>query len=430
MMEIINGEKVATNNTDGSKVVFRGGKWVPYASGGSLGSVGGPSHRPEWEQYEAHPPPSPAGMQRIEAGYKAAGGPQTLGQAGADVGMIAGALAPEGQILGPIARMAMTAAGGAAGEKLGGGSALKGAESGAIQQGVGEVAAPAINVLGRYGKNALNQQDVKRVGGYLRNLASWLPTPKSVPEFDAAFRGGEATEKVGNRLAKYETAIANRLKQKPIMQMPAPASVKGGQFATVSTDATFEDVIHQIKQLNDQARYNGPDSSLRWAAKNARQQAHELTQDLGAALNKVHPGLGKRYLAARRQYAGAATLRDIFSEPSLWDASGRMDMSKLQELVANRGVAGYRDELTRIFGRDKTNQLLKKVYRDAPPTARDVAGGLNMGVSVHPGIAIPRVFAHPHLPSSIGQIPRRFPKLPPAAAALLLGQIPQKELGQ
>lgn len=439
-METIDGEQVATNKKDGSKVVLRDGKWIPYTPKGPSGfqkyfaapatnavanAIGGPF----FSQSVIGGPPM-IGSGAVPKSIAKAIVPQTPTQAAIDAAMLAsgGLVGPAAEGAGlaaklarPAMRMGIAALGGAAGSKAEGKSATSGATSGALQQGFGEIVAPAANLAGKIGKMALNREDVQRVGSFMRNLAPWLPSPKNVSEFDKVFRGGEATEKIGSRLGKYEKAISNRFGDTPIMKMQAPASTRGEQFATVTTDATFDDVVHRIKMLNDQARYNGPDSSLRWAAKHARQEAHELTQDLGAALNQQTPGLGSRYLAARRQYAGARLLSDIFSEPDLWKADGRIDMAKLQDLVANRGAAGYRDELTRIFGRDKTNQLLQKVYRDAPPTARDVPGGLSLGMSAH-GIGIPRVFAHPHLPSSVGAVPRRFPKIPPTAPGLAAGQ--------
>ena len=438
MMEIVNGEQVATNKKTGEQVVLRGGKWVPYNAAPSA-----------YQKYFAQP--ATAGVEKglgalagplgILASKIAPGAaeaisktivPQTPKQAGIDAGMLAGgALAPEAVIPGIIARMGASAAGGAIGSKLGGDTAMSGAKEGAIQQGVGEVAAPALSLLGRYGKTLRNQKDVERIGGFLSNVLPSIGGLRSVDKFDSAFRGGEATEKVGQKLAKYEGAISKRLGDTEIGTMDiATRGSPQSAPTTVRVKATFDDMVQRIRDLNRTGYAYSGDAQQKALAADARREAHDLTQDLGKALNKQAPGLGDRFLRARRQYSTASLMTRIFSDPSLYDASGRMDMNSLQELVANRGSAGFREDLTRVLGRDKTNDFLKKVYRNAPPTARDVSGGLNLGARLHPASPIPTLVAHPHLSATVGQLPRRFPQIPPTAAALLLGQLPGKVAGQ
>jgi hypothetical protein len=441
-MEIIDGEKVVTNKKDGSKLVLRGGAWVPYT----------PKQGSAYERYFAKPATQavgnlltggPAGLlfqgRPLPIGPKPDSPmarklaenivPQTPGQAGRDIGMIAGGelLAPaEGASLAykigaPLGRTALTALTSAVGEKLAGGSALKGAEEGALQQGTGEAAAPAINFLGSYGKTALNAKDVKNVGGLVSDLIPSLGDVSTVPKFDAAFRGGEATEKAGQKLGTLEESISKQLGKKPIGTMMVQTS--GRTPMTVRVKASFDDMVDKIRDLNRIGYAYSGDAQQKALAADARREAHDLTEELSSALNKQQPGLGDKFLKVRREYAKASLFTRIFSDPDLYDASGRLNMNTLQELAANRGSAGFREDLIRVLGRDDTNKFLDKVYRNAPSTARDVDAGLNMGLSFHPGTAMPRIFAHPRLGQKVGEIPRRLPKISPTAPAILLGRL-------
>lgn len=175
-MEQINGEWVATNPKSGAQVVFRNGAWVPFGNTTQQPSAYQRFARPVTKGLEnlftggpvgvlnaGRPVPTmpdlPGGNQAL-AHAAASYFPQTPTQAGKDIGMVVGSLlAPEvtgagvaAKLARPAIRIASTALGGAGGAAAGGESPLGGAESGAIQQGVGEATAPAINLLGRYGK--------------------------------------------------------------------------------------------------------------------------------------------------------------------------------------------------------------------------------------------------------------------------------------
>lgn len=352
--------------------------------------------------------------------------PQTPTQAGVDVGMIAGgALAPEAFLPGLAVRLGASAAGGGLGALLGGESAKQGAVSGALQQGVGEVAAPIANLAGRYGSAALNEKDTSRIGGFIQQMIPTIGNLKKVEQFDAAFRNGEAVEKVGRELANVEAEISKKFGSKALVDMPVPLAMRTSAERPnwVTGKASFDEVVTRIRELNRQGYSYAGDAQQKALAADARREAHELTNVLGQALNKKIPGLGTEYLAARREFAQTSLLTRIFSEPDLYDANGQMNMSALQEYVANRGSAGFREDLVRTFGRDKANKFLSKVYSGAPITGRNVKGGLNMGMSMHPGpVPFPRFYAHPHLSTRVGEVPRRFPKIPPAVPGLIAGQ--------
>lgn len=348
--------------------------------------------------------------------------PQTPKQAGIDAGMLAGmALAPEAVVPGIATRMGLAALGGGLGSKAGGDSAIAGAKSGALQQGLGEAAAPIINMAGAFGKTALNKEDVGRIGKYLKTLVPGIGDLSKVEKFDSAFRGGEATEKVGKRLAQYEDAISKRLGKKEIGSMTV-MSKAGPNTAPIplKVDATFDDMIGRIRTLNRVGYAYSGDATQKALAADARREAHDLVEELGSALNKQTPGLGDRFLKMRRQFATTSTFQRIFSDPDLYDPSGRMKMDTLQQLVANRGAAGFREDLVRVLGRGKANDLLNKVYRGAASTARDVPASLNLRGGI--GASLPRVFFRPQLGQTVGQVPRHIPKIPPGVAGLL-GQL-------
>jgi hypothetical protein len=412
----------------------------PTIAGGLSRAVGGVLEGP-------HGMAQPSNVAKSIANYVV---PPDEKQALINAAMIGGSfVAPEATLPSALARTGITAGAGALGGALEAKekgqpmlpSILSSGASGGIQQGLGEIAAPAINWLGKYGSRALNAQDVERVGGFLSELSDWLPSPKSVENFDSEFRGGEALDRAGEKLGDMEAKLSARLGKQPVVQMSLPASVQSGQFGNVKAGVSFDEAVKRIRELNDEGRYTGNDQNLRYAAKMARQQAHDLVQELGTALNGIQPGAGDRYLAARRKYGGTALMTRLFSEPDLWSPDGRLNWEKLQELAAQSGAAGYRDELNRTFGRGKANQFLSKIYRDAPTTARDIEGKGLMGTLAQSMRAIMHpsgeVGLYGHLPmtsqisgQTVGNVPRRFPRMSAGLAALLLGPNAADQISQ
>lgn len=373
--------------------------------------------------------------------------PHTPTQAAIDAAMVGGAIAlPEvegagllARLPGALGRTGITAGTGAVANKVQGLDPYAGAKSGAIQQAFGEATGPlltgALNSAGRLSDKSVNKIDTAKLGTFLRKLGDWMPMPKNVGAFDLAFRNKEAREQVGTKLRSLESQIGGVLGDRKIMTMKTPSYIGGREFGSgLEVPATFPQVIKRIEELNEQAKWERSpmDPALKIQGRQARIEARELRDKLEKSLNAQDSQgrLGTDYMQSRRQYAGVNTLTDLFSTKDLYKDDGTVDWSKLQELVANSAENnGFRDDLNRIFGREKTQELVSNIYRGAPATARDVPGeGL---------MAIPRVVLHGkslgaygHLPKGgvftkyVGKVPRRFPvvNVPAAVPGILGGQ--------
>lgn len=452
-METIDGEQVATNKTTGQKVVFRGGSWVPYtpkvATPPSKLTSTAPSPTatptPDWYgrniaqpltsgvsrviQQETQPLLSPDTSKSIAQGIV----PQTPTQAAITAAMIGTGQLPEAlarNIPGALLRTGIVGAAGAGANALQGKSALAGGVTGAFEQGSGEMIAPAVNWLGKMGKKALNRADLGRFGSFISSMVPGLKL-RTAEDFDAEFRGGDALRRVGKKLGQFQDQIGKLVGDNPIVPGSVPSSSLSGK--TINTTITFDEAVKQIRELNDQGKYYGNDATLRLAATQARQAAHDLTQRTAAALDQHTPGLGQSFLKMRREYGKTATLSHLFQEDDLWEPDGRVDWAALAEKMQNVAPTGYREDLIRNFGSDGTNALLRSANRNAPPTVRDIEGqgvlgaigqGLRgfIGHSGMPGVSAHLPFGRTVLGKTVGDVPRRFPKIPPAVPALLLGQ--------
>lgn len=432
-METIGGEQVATNPTTGQKVVFRGGSWVPYtpkvaAPPSRLTSpIASPTATPTpdwWGRNIAQP--LTKGMQQmagVPPGLTKSIFPQTGTQAATDVGMVgANMLLPGSDVLPALGRTAVVGGVGALANAVQGKDPIMGGISGAAQQGLGEVASPILNLMGRYGGKKLNALKGSAIGEW---LSSKIPALKkfdfsSSLGYDRAFRSkGQGLDYVDATDRRPAEDAARQLAGNRLIPMPSlKSNLSSGPY-----QISFDDALSAIRRLDDTSHWTmADDSAARLIAKQHRRMAFGAKQDLQAALNQMKPGAGDEFMAAQRRFATTAVLHNLFtSEKELMPRKGGVDWARIKELAENGGTQGYRDDLERVLGPDGVEELLTKLSWGERTTAADVPAGLNLRVGIH-GTGLPGIYMHPSLGSRVGVPPRRLPKIPPALSALVIGQ--------
>ena len=432
-MEVIDGEQVATNKKTGAKVVLRDGAWVPYT----------PKPQPAFQKYFAKPatsaltnilgamggqPPEDVNQPNSSESMVARNVvPQTPGQAGRDVGMIAGGelFAPaEGASLAyralaaPLGRIGITAGTSAIGEKLGGGSAIEGAKEGAIQQTIGEGITGLVNIGSRLSDKALNKLDATRVGTFIKSkiLPSITSPLSSARDYDALFRHETAQREIQQQLEPLEDQVRQITTD---FQANSPRML---------TPFDLDDDLTRIRDAQDIGYGKTGSAAERLEARRARATAHDLTEQLGQKLQSygVPDDVAAKYMDLRREYGRALTLQKMFGKKGLYLAGDRIDWSKLESLAQE--PKELRSDLIRQLGPEGADAFLKSIGRNQIPLGTDEPANLNplsmlrgyfhpggVGAGAHIGEMTPGV--------RLGNVPRRYPRISPTAPAILLGRL-------
>jgi len=383
------------------------------------------------------------------------------------------------KLLRPVARTGMVAGAGALSNMAQGQDPAIGALHGGVQQGFGEVAAPLLSGLGHLGKKALNRADISRLGGAISTILPGIKA-KNINDFDEAFRGGGAIAQTSEKLRAHEGKLAQWLgdpnvsdvptdigpsdinplgtttipgrksgtymapeqntapsgkmvvlkdaiaDRKPFsMELPTPLANKltNQTTTTLTAPGSFTDAIKQLDDLNKIGYGPTGDALSKHVANQARSDAHVLLENIKSALNRYgaingRPGIGDQYFGLRKDVNKAYLFTKILGEDELWDPKGRIKWDQLVPLMANRN-GGYREDLVRTLGRDGAQKFITKVNRDASPTVSDIPARFGFFIRAH-GVR-PSVGFHPQIGQRVGDVPRYFPKLPPAVPGLAAG---------
>jgi hypothetical protein len=351
--------------------------------------------------------------------------PPSNTQAAIDVALFT-AGGPVGDLLGPIAeaapefvrpaarlasRLAFPAAAGAVGGAIQGGvsGAGWGAVSGAAQQAVGEVASTAFGIARR----AIQRADVEGIGQWLDKHLTDKPllqrTYKTVSDIVRDFNGGELDETYRNSLHSIQNKIPTffpvplNLDPEVVSQLQRsnPTQYANMNFNVPVPFRQATKVLEDVEDIGWDWRFKMHNGKKAMAARSAVHQAEDTIAeelDMAEARGEIPKGTAVAWGTARHKYALSRAMSNLFREPGVIK-NGKMDIQKVQELLADAGPLGYKmdlDQSVSPVAKGELRDLTRTVTRGGPAGSTDIMGERpNLRLGIHGILRPPGAYFHP-----------------------------------
>lgn len=265
--------------------------------------------------------------------------------------------------MGLAARLAIpTLAGAAAGQATGSGAGM-GALEGLASSAGGELVGAGLGTAGRLaGKAGLLRNTTAKVGGKigdeLANAGSKIfpsvPKPQTAADMERLFTLGDIEGEIALATKPVRDHVAN-LTRGVRFQVPV---MKGSGKVTIQ-DMSLPEAERALKTLGDLGYAKGGLKTT-IAAPEARRLAFNTRGQIAQKINRLHPGMGDQWLAARRQTGAAKSLQRLFNESN---GVINMETGQIDQPALVRAIIKDFDDLRRNLGDSGAHAILQAARR-------------------------------------------------------------------